>query len=78
MVKCKLCNEELFERENCFGDTKDMSYICCSCFEELSKDRRKGIVQEIRNKTEIGKAYTKMQLRFFNGENQKLEEESWQ
>ncbi len=48
MVICKLCKEELFENENCFGKLKDMSYICCNCFENLSKDKRKGIVPVTR------------------------------
>jgi len=48
MNKCKLCKEELFEMENCFGDTKDMSKICCECFEHLPKNKRKGIVPVTR------------------------------
>jgi len=48
MSRCKLCKEELFDNENCFGDTTDRGYICCSCFEELSKGQRKGIVPVTR------------------------------
>ena len=34
--------------ENCFGDTKDRKYVCCNCFEKLSKNKRKGIVPVTR------------------------------
>ena len=48
MVICKICKEELFENENCFGDIKDMGKICCGCFEEMPKNKRKGIVPVTR------------------------------
>lgn len=44
MSQCKLCKEVLFEMENCFGNIKDMFYVCCNCFENLPQDKRKGIV----------------------------------
>jgi len=49
MVSCKICKEELFNGENCFGDTKDMRKICCACFEGLSDEERKGIVPVTRS-----------------------------
>jgi len=56
---CKICKEEMFENENCFGDTEDMAKICGSCFEQMKPSERKGIVPVTSIMTDAWKEHCK-------------------